>query len=144
SAQLNADISFNWNGYQAMVAGSWTWRDPVAANSFSNYGVLVQGGYFVAEHWQVYGQYNFISPGDQAGTSTCSPPLCDLEPFNSIIGGVSYFPFHWTNRWKFSAEIGHLFDALNKTIVQPSESLGWLPSNEGGQTYFRIQAQFGF
>jgi hypothetical protein len=144
SAQLNADISFNGDGYHAMVAGSWTWRDPVAADSFSNYGLLVQGGYFVAKHWQVYGQYNFISPGDQAGTPTCSPPQCDPESFNSITGGVSYFPFLWTNRWKFSAEVGHLFDALNKTIVEPSGSLGWLASDEAGQTYFRIQAQFGF
>lgn len=144
SAQLNTDISFNGDGYHAMVAGSWTWRDPVTADSFSNYGLLVQGGYFVAKHWQVYGQYNFISPGDQAGTPTCSPPQCDPESFNSITGGVSYFPFLWTNRWKFSAEVGHLFDALNKMIVEPSESLGWLASNEAGQTYFRIQAQFGF
>jgi len=118
-----------------MAAGSWTWRDPEAADSFSNYGLLLQGGYFVAEHVQVYGQYNFISPGDQPG---------DLESFNSITAGVSYFPFLWTNRWKFSAEVGHLFDALNDTIVEPSGSLGWLPSDEPGQTYFRVQAQFGF
>jgi hypothetical protein len=135
SAQLNADISFNGDGYQAMAAGSWTWRDPDATDSFSNYGLLVQGGYFVAEHVQVYGQYNFISPGDQPG---------DLESFNSITAGISYFPFLWTNRWKFSAEVGYLFDALNETIVEPSGSLGWLASDEPGQTYIRIQAQFGF
>ena len=135
SAQLNADISFNGDGYQAMAAGSWTWRDPEAVNSFSNYGLLLQGGYFVAEHVQVYGQYNFISPGDQPG---------DLESFNSVTAGISYFPFLWTNRWKFSGEIGYLFDALNETIVDPSGSLGWLASDEPGQTYLRIQAQFGF
>ena len=135
SAQLNADISFNGDGYQAMAAGTWTWRDPRDADSFSHYGLLLQGGYFLAEHVQVYGQYNFISPGDQPG---------DLENFNSIAAGVSYFPFLWTNRWKFSVEVGHLFDALNDTIVEPSGSLGWLPSDEPGQMYFRVQAQFGF
>ena len=55
-AQLNADISFNGDGYQAMAAGSWTWRDPEAADSFSNYGLLLQGGYFVAEHVQTIGK----------------------------------------------------------------------------------------
>lgn len=134
-AQLNADVSFNGNGYQAVVAGSWTWRNPDAADPFSNYGLLVQGGYFLAEDVQVYGQYNLVSPGDQPG---------DLESFHSITAGVSYYPFSWTNRWKFSAEAGHLFDALDATIVEPSGSLGWLPSDEVGQTYFRIQAQFGF
>ena len=118
-----------------MVAGSWSWRDPDTGESFSNYGLLVQGGYFLTEHAQVYGQYNFISPGDQPG---------DLEDFNSITAGINYFPFLWTNRWKFSAEVGYLFDALNETIVEPSGSLGWLASDEPGQTYFRIQAQFGF
>jgi len=142
--QFQADVSFNGSGYQAMIAGSWTWQEPVAAESYSNYGLLVQGGYFIAEHWQVYGQYNFISPGDQPSSPTCSPPLCKLEPFNSITAGISYFPFLWTNRWKFSAEVAHLFDALNATIVKPSGSLGWLASDESGQTYFRIQAQFGF
>jgi hypothetical protein len=135
SAQLNADFSFNGNGYQAMVAGSWFWHEPDTGESFSNYGLLVQGGYFLTEHVQIYGQYNFISPGDQPG---------DLEDFNAMTAGFSYFPFLWTNRWKFSAEVGYLFDALNDTIVDPSESLGWLASNEPGQTYFRIQAQFGF
>ena len=53
-AQLKADISLNGNGYQAMAAGSWTWHEPEAADSFSNYGLLLQGGYFVAEHVQVY------------------------------------------------------------------------------------------
>ena len=134
-AQINADVSFNGDGYQAMVAGSWTRRDPDAGSSFSNYGLLLQGGYFFTVKAQVYGQYNLISPGDQPG---------DLETFHSVTAGVSYFPFRWTNRWKFSAEVGHLFDAINDTIVEPSGSLGWLPSDEAGQTYFRVQAQFGF
>jgi hypothetical protein len=134
-AQINADVSFNGDDYQAMLAGSWTRRDPNAASSFSHYGLLLQGGYFFTKDIQVYGQYNLISPGDQPG---------NLETFNSITAGVSYFPFQWTNRWKFSAEMGHLFDALSDTIVDPSGSLGWLPSDEAGQTYFRVQAQFGF
>jgi hypothetical protein len=37
-----------------------------------------------------------------------------------------------------------MFDTLNKTIVAPSQALGWLESNEAGQTYLRVQAQFGF
>jgi hypothetical protein len=134
-AQLSFDLSFNGNGYQAMVAGSMTWREPQVGDAFYNYGILVQGGYFVAEKLQVYGQYNLISPGDQPGT---------LEDFHSITAGVSYFPFVRTNRWKFSGELGYLFDAINNTLVTPSGTLGWLASDEDGQLYARIQAQFGF
>lgn len=130
-----SNISFNGNGYQAMLAASVTRHGPTSGASFNNYGLLVQGGYFFTTHLQTYAQYNLVSPGDQPG---------GLETFHSITAGVSYFPFSWTNRWKFSAEAAHLFDALNKTIVEPSGSLGWLPSDEDGQTYLRLQAQFGF
>jgi hypothetical protein len=133
--QLNLDLGFNGDGYQAMVAGSITWREPQTGDSFYNYGILVQGGYFFTEKMQVYGQYNLISPGDQPGA---------LDDFNSITAGVSYFPFVRTNRWKFSGELGYLFDAINNTLVAPSGTLGWLSSDEDGQLYFRIQAQFGF
>jgi hypothetical protein len=133
--QLNLDLSFNGDGYQAMVAGSITWREPQTGDSYYNYGILVQGGYFFTEKMQVYGQYNLISPGDQPGA---------LDDFHSITAGVSYFPFVRTNRWKFSGELGYLFDAINNTLVAPSGTLGWLSSDEDGQLYFRIQAQFGF
>jgi len=134
-AQLNADISFNGDGYQAVLAASWTWHEPRVGDAYNNYGMFAQGGYFFTTHMQTYAQYNLISPGDQPG---------DLETFHSISAGVNYFPFIWANRWKFSTEIAHMFDTLNKTIVAPSTSLGWLQSDEAGQTYLRLQAQFGF
>lgn len=134
-AQLNADISFNGDGYQAILAASWTRHEPRAGDAYNNYGIFAQGGYFITAHTQTYTQYNLISPGDQPG---------DLETFHSISVGVNYFPFIWANRWKFSTEIAHMFDTLNKTIVAPSTSLGWLESDEPGQTYLRLQAQFGF
>ena len=134
-AQLNVDLSFNGDGYQAMVAGSVTWSNPDSGSRYYNYGVLAQGGYFVMPKLQVYGQYNLISPGDQPG---------ELENFNAVIAGVSYFPFIRTNRWKFSGELGYQFGAINDTLVTPSDSLGWLASDKGRQLYARVQMQFGF
>ena len=58
--------------------------------------------------------------------------------------GCTYFPNLWTNRWRFTAEAGYLVSALNKTIVQPSGSLGWLASDEAGQGYLKLQVVFGF
>ena len=135
AGQVNLDLSFNGDGYQIVLAGSATWNEPAAPDSFTNYGFLVQGGYFVTPTSQLYAQYNLVDPGDQPG---------ELVAFNSIAFGYSYFPFAWTNRWKFSAELGHLFEALNDTIVAPSGALGWLPADEGGQMYLKLQAQFGF
>jgi hypothetical protein len=135
AAQFNFDLNFNGDGYQVVFTGSATWRDPVDGDSFTNYGLLAQGGYFVGQGSQLYAQYNLISPGDQPG---------DLEVFNSLAAGYNYFPYLWTNRWKLTAEGGYQFSALNQTIVEPSGSLGWLASDEKGQAYVKLQAQFGF
>jgi len=134
-SQLNADLSFNGDGYQAMLATSGTWLDLENQPSFANYGALAQMGYFLTDRDQIYAQYNWLGPGDRPG---------DFEDFHSIALGYSYFPFAWTNRWKFSAELGHLFSALNNTVVDASGALGLFPSDEGGQTYIKLQAQIGF
>ena len=133
--QANLDFSINGSGYQAVLAGSGTWTDPINGAPFWTYGLLTQAGYFVARPIQLYAQYNVLSPGDLEG---------DWETFHSVTLGCSYFPYLWTNRWKFTAEAGFLFSALNKTIVEPSGSLGWLPSDEAGQAYLKLQVMFGF
>ena len=102
---------------------------------FWNYGLLAQAGYFVARASQLYAQYNLLSPGDLEG---------DWETFHSVTLGCSYFPYLWTNRWKFTGEAGFLFSALSKTVVEPSGTLGWLPSDEAGQAYLKLQVLFGF
>jgi len=135
SSQLIADISFNGDGYQALVSGTWMWLDPKVGQDYNNYGLLAQGGYFIAEPWQLYGRYDLISPGDMPGSQ---------DTFNALAVGVNYFPFSWTNRWKFSGEAGYLFESLDRTIVSPSGSLGWLASDDDGQWNLRFQTQFGF
>ena len=104
------------------------------AKNPEGYGIYFQAGYFFAPKWQGYVRYDFVSPGDQPG---------DLEAYNAPGIGVSFFPFSF-RRWRFSAELNHLFSALDKTIVGPVPELGWLPSDSRGQTSFRVQAQFGF
>ena len=44
AAQFNFDLNFNGDGYQVVFAGSTTWRDPVDGASFTNYGLMAQGG----------------------------------------------------------------------------------------------------
>jgi len=134
-SQVNLDVSINGGGYQALIAGSWTGRSPEGADRFSNYGFMAQGGYFLTQTWQPYVRYDLVSPGDQPG---------ELETFHAASAGINWFPFPATNQWKFSLEAGHLFSALNRTIVSPSGSLGWLASDEDGQSLVRVQAQFGF
>jgi hypothetical protein len=132
--QVNADVSVNGDGYQAMLAGVWTGHFPEGADSYNHYGVYFQAGYFFKARWQGYVRYDFVSPGDQPG---------DFETYNAPGLGVNFFPLE-NRRWRFSAELNHLFGAINNTIVGPVPELGWLPADSGGQTSLRFQTQFGF
>lgn len=134
-AQINADLNLNGDGYQAVLAGSATWRELGPSGAFWNYGLMAQLGVFVTDHGQIYGQYNLVDPGDQPG---------GLDPFHSVALGYNHFPFLWTNRWKFSAEAGLVAGAVNDTIVAPSGSLGVFPSDDSTQAFVRVQAQVGF
>jgi hypothetical protein len=141
SGQVNVDLSVNGEGFQALTSLVITGRNPatdssgVSGDSFTNIGFLVQGGYFVSNHFQVFARYQLVSPGSQPG---------DLEVFSAPGFGINYLPFKWTNRMKFTVEVDHLFGAINNTLVAPSPELGWVPSDARGQTLFRIQFQYGF
>ena len=135
-AQVNVDASFNGNGFQAMVAGVWTGQFPGGgATNFSNYGFYLQGGYFVTKTVQVYGRYDFVSPGNQPG---------DFELYSAPGVGVSFLPFNFTNRWKITLEYNQMFSVMNKTIVPAGIGLGFIESDYRGQQSVRFQLQFGF
>ena len=135
-AQVNADVSFNGSGYQVLVAGVWTGQFPGGGGvSFNNYGFYIQGGYFVTDKIQVYGRYDFVSPGNRPG---------DFEVYSAPGAGVNYFPFSFTNRWKLTFEYNQMFSVMNKTIVPAGIGLGFIESDFKGQQSVRFQLIFGF
>ncbi len=135
SALVTADLSYNWNGGQALVYGSYVRADSRTDGVVDTYGFLAQAGQFVTCGVQVYGRYEFVSAGDRPG---------DLENYRSVLAGVNWFPFQWTNRYKLTAEAGYLFSALSRTLVPAGTNVGFLPADEGDQFFLRFQVQFGF
>lgn len=139
NGQINIDLSIGGDGFQVLASTVWTYGivDPQDETlyHYNSFGLMIQGGYFVAERHQLYAQYSLVSPGPNPGR---------FSNFNSLAAGYNFFPFVRTNRWKFSAEAAYLFEALDDTLVPDKVSLGFRESDEAGQFYFRIQAQFGF
>jgi len=130
--QVTIDLTVAGNGFQVLTYGVWNWE--AVGTAQSTWGFVAQAGYFIFDPWQLYFQYELVDPGRLPG----------LIPFNALTIGSSLFPFDWTNRYKFSVEGGLLFSAINQTLVEPTGTLGWLPSDEGNQYYLRFQLQFGF
>jgi len=139
NGQANIDLSINGDGFQGLLSTVWTYAitDPADKDiyHYNSFGVMAQGGFFIAEQHQLYAQYNLISPGLDPGRFT---------NYNSLTLGYNFFPFVRTNRWKFSVEGAYLFNRLNETLVPTKVSLGFHDSDENGQFYFRLQTQFGF
>jgi len=145
NGQANIDLSINGDGFHVLMSTVWTYAiiDPATRSEppeskiyhYNSIGVMVQGGYFIAPQHQLYAQYNLVSPGPNPGRFT---------NYTSLTFGYSFFPFIRTNRWKFSAEAGYLFNAIDNTLVPDKVSLGYHNTDEDGQFSFRLQTQFGF
>ena len=133
--QGNLDVSFNGDGYQALIAGVWTGQFPEGARGFSQYGFYAQGGYFINKVIQLYARYDLVLPGGTPG---------DFEAYSAPGFGVNLYPFHFTNRWKISLEFNNLFGTFDNTIVPPDLALGFADSAYRGQQSIRFQLQFGF
>ncbi len=133
--QMNMDVTFNGNGYQVLLAGVWTGQFPDNISNFNQYGLYVQGGYFLSKVLQVYGRYDMVHPGNTPG---------DWEVYSAPGFGFNFYPFNFTNRWRVTLEYNSLLSIMNKTIVPKGLSLGFADSDYYGQQSVRFQIQFGF
>lgn len=133
---VTADVSVNWDGGQLLAYGSWRHGEIYGFGEVDDYGWLVQAGHFIDGNFQLYARYEMVIPDkDRPGYQ---------EDYESALAGINYYPCQWTNKYKFSAEVGYLFSPLDDTIVPSGSSIGFLEAEDGDQWYFRIQAQFGF
>ena len=137
ASQLNLDFSVNGSGFQFFTHASTTlfnFHENVSED-YNTGGVYSTFGYWVSKSVFPYLRYDVVFAGDKPG---------DYEDYASSGIGVNVYPFHWTNRMKFTAEYNYLGATLNNTIVQPDGQLGIVESDYGSQQSFRFQFQFGF
>jgi len=130
--QMTTDLIAGGNGFQVLAQGVWNWFDDPSPTS--RWGFMVQGGYFIREPWNVYARYALVDPGTQPG----------YGQYNAVTLGTSWYPFAWSNRYRFSAEGGLLFNPISASLVAPNPTIGWVASDQGSQYYFRLETQFGF
>ena len=136
ASQFNLDFSAAGNGFHFFLAGSLTSRnyeDGSLDNSIN--GLYSTLGYWMCKSWFAYGRFDFVGKGDFTGAS---------ENYVAPGVGVSYYPFAWTNRTRFTLEYNALPATITNTIVEPDGQLGWTASPYGAQQSIRLQLQFGF
>jgi len=98
-----------WNLYGALI-GSFNDPDNAGEDSTNTFGLVVQGGVFVADQWELFGRWDAIFADKDAG----SGPQLDPKTFHFITAGVNYYLIPGKHTMKFTLE-GIV--ALNETAA---------------------------
>ena len=137
--QINVDLNAVGNGFHLFTHATYTnlqfdeqFSDLPDLSLWSFYASLT---YWLSDHWVPYFRFDYAAKGNDplASENYAAPGL-----------GLSYYPFKWTYRTRFSIEYNYLGAAINNTVVEPDGQLGWIDSTYGSQHSLRLQAQFGF
>jgi hypothetical protein len=92
-------------------------------------------GYWVTPQLFPFIKADFVGKGNLQGVT---------EDYFTPGAGISFYPFNWTNRYRFTMEYFYLNATLDNTYVTPDGQLGIVESSYGGQHSLRFQLQFGF
>ena len=76
-------------------------------------GFVIQGGHWVAKHFEVYGRFDMTIPDSDRDVLD--------EDFRTLTAGLNFYPFPETDNVKFSLEGLYMFDAESESIVEPNE-----------------------
>lgn len=133
-AEVTADVSVEGNGWNAFVAGIWRNTDPAGGSSTDDFGLVVQGGFFVSDQLEVYGRYDGVFADDANG-----------DDFNTLTAGVNYYISPQSHAVKLSADVVYYLDNEGASaLVSPTTTTGLLADTEDGQFTVRVQMQVVF
>lgn len=120
-----------WNVFAAAV-----WRNTeVGGGETDDFGVVIQGGYFITDQFEAFARYDGVFADDDAGG----------DDFNTGTLGVNYYISPESHAVKASADVQYYFDdQAGSGIVTPATSTNLLADGEDGQIALRLQMQVLF
>lgn len=133
--QLTADVGVETGGANALVAGHVRWLDMPGA-VYTDFGVVVQGGVFVSERFEVFARYDVVLPdGDR--------PDDEADMFQTVTLGGTWYPVAESHTLKVTGDVSWFPDEESDSLVDPSGRTGVLASADE-QLTFRVQVQVQF
>lgn len=128
--EYTADASFEGSGWNAYAAFIGRHRDETAAE-YDDFGVIVQGGVFVADQVELFARYDVVIPDDERPG--------DPDPFNTISVGGSYYLSPKSHAAQIRLQLSWFIDPQSVSIVSTSTSTGVLADTEGDQVTAMIE-----
>ncbi|MFN0131193.1 MAG: hypothetical protein ACKVW3_01470 [Phycisphaerales bacterium] len=131
------DVCVEGNGWNVFAAGMYRMIDPSTGNSLDDFGVVLQGGIFVADQWELFGRYDVSIPddNDRAG---------DFSAFSTITLGVNHYLTPESQAAKLTIDALYTPDKQSESITPASTITGVLADSEGDQFNLRLQFQLVF
>jgi hypothetical protein len=96
------DAAWEGQGWNVAAAGYGAHIEPAGGTKLDNYGVMVQGGIFVADQVELFGRYDAIFIDKDAGVSPTS--------LHFITAGVNYYISPESHACKLTGQFGYAFN----------------------------------
>lgn len=127
---LTADAGAEGDGWSVFAAGHYQQTDD-AGTEFDDFGLLVQGGVFIADNTELFARYDHVFPDGSRDN--------DGE-FRTITAGVTQYLTPASHTVKVTVEFMYMPDAQSESIVRVRPNLGVIASDEE-QSAIRVQIQ---
>jgi hypothetical protein len=139
-------------GWNVFAAGMGENVDTEGGSESDNFGLLLQGGIFVADQFEIFARVDAIFWDDDA--------FGDIDDSWFLTVGANYYISPESHAAKFTAEVGYSFndnlvlfgpdtdptDSIDNAgaVVGSGEDLRFLGQNDDGEIYFGLQLQTMF
>ena len=130
-------VDFSWvdDGWNMYAAGVWRNTDTGVAE-FDDFGVLVQGGVFLADQDELFGRWDGVFPDDANGATN--------QDFSRVTVGWNHYMVPESHAAKFTLDLGYALDSTSDSIVKTSDGHNLLSDSEDGQLSVTAQFQLLF
>lgn len=133
---VTGDFSWVDDGWNIFVAGVWRSMD-TGAVTIDDSGLVVQGGFFVADSDELFARYSAVFAGSDNG------PGSDQD-YSDVTVGWNHYLVPESHAAKFTLAGTYSFDATTTSVVSTSDGHNLLPDSEDGQFGIIAQLQFLF
>ncbi|MEX2672713.1 MAG: porin [Phycisphaeraceae bacterium] len=137
-----ADATVESNGFGLLAALYGNHTDNAAGDDFDDFGLLLEGGYFIVpDKIQPFVRYEMITQDDARADVVNG---VSSEHTNILTAGVNWY--HYKHNAKFTFDVVYALDPINGDFLNPSTGLGLLDDADGedGQLSVRLQYQVAF
>jgi hypothetical protein len=137
------DASLQGNGWNAFAAFIGSHVNPDEGSDSDNYGLIVQGGFFVTDQVELFGRWDAVFFDDNL-----LPDGAD-DDFHTLTFGGNYYFIPNSHAAKFTADVQWFLNEINAAAspigdFAPSQRTAVVPSNKDDQFAFRFQMQLMF